>query len=144
MSAGRGEPGAFKRRLKVVRIDWNLGSAAGYIAKYVAKNIDGAHVGDHKTKDGYTVVPDCVGGVELVPPARIEAWAACWGIRQFQQWGGAPVTVWRELRRIKGDMVNQAPAPMRRAWDAAQKIEGEKRADFAEYMRAQGEPDSAA
>ncbi|GAC1570497.1 MAG: hypothetical protein NVS3B3_24640 [Aquirhabdus sp.] len=41
-------------------------------------------------------------------------------------------------------MVNQAPAPMRRAWDAAQKIEGEKRADFAEYMRAQGEPDSAA
>ncbi|HWX02485.1 replication endonuclease [Collimonas sp.] len=136
----RGEPGAFKRRLKVVRIDWSLGSAAGYIAKYVAKNIDGAHVGDHKTKDGYTIVPDCVGGVELVPSARIEAWAACWGIRQFQQWGGAPVTVWRELRRIKEEMVNQAPAPMRRAWDAAQKIEGEKRADFAEYMRAQGGP----
>ncbi|MGZ9712567.1 replication endonuclease [Glaciimonas sp. GNP009] len=139
-TAERGEPGAFERRLEVVRIDWNKGSAAGYIAKYVAKNIDGAHVGDHKTKDGYVVVPDCVGDLELVPSARIEAWAACWGIRQFQQWGGAPVTVWRELRRIKDDMLVEAPEPMKRAWNAVQKIEGEKRADFAEYMRVQGGP----
>ncbi|PUA16849.1 replication endonuclease [Glaciimonas sp. PCH181] len=138
--AERGEPGAFARRLKVERIDWSKGSAAAYIAKYVAKNIDGAHVGDHKTKDGYVLAPDCIGGVELVPSMRIEAWAACWGIRQFQQWGGAPVTVWRELRRIKEEMVNEAPEPMRRAWNAAQKIEGEKRADFAEYLRAQGGP----
>ncbi|KAF3999194.1 replication endonuclease [Glaciimonas immobilis] len=139
-AANRGEPGAFARRLKVERIDWRKGSAAGYIAKYVSKNIDGAHVGDHKTKDGYVVVTDCVGDQELVPSARIDAWAACWGIRQFQQWGGAPVTVWRELRRIKEEMVNEAPAPMRRAWNAAQKIEGEKRADFAEYLRVQGGP----
>ena len=132
----RGEPGAFARRLDVKRIDWAKGSAAGYIAKYVAKNIDG--VADHKTKEGYVVTADTEGDVELTPSARVESWAACWGIRQFQQWGGAPVTVWRELRRIEESMVNEAPAAMRRAWNAVQKIDGEKRACWAEYLRAQG------
>ena len=132
----RGEPGAFARRLDVKRIDWAKGSAAGYIAKYVAKNIDG--VAEHKTKEGYLVTADTEGDVELTPSARVESWAACWGIRQFQQWGGAPVTVWRELRRIEESMVNEAPATMRRAWNAVQKIDGEKRACWAEYLRAQG------
>ena len=134
--ADRGEPGAFKRRLDVKRIDWAKGSAAGYIAKYVAKNIDG--VAEHKTKEGYVVTPEMDGDIELTPSARVESWAACWGIRQFQQWGGAPVTVWRELRRIEESMVNEAPPAMLRAWNAVQKIDGEKRACWAEYLRAQG------
>ncbi|TNC77529.1 replication endonuclease [Janthinobacterium lividum] len=132
----RGEPGAFQRRLDVKRIDWSKGSAAGYIAKYVAKNIDG--VAEHKTKEGYVVTADTEGDVELTPSARVEAWASRWGIRQFQQWGGAPVTVWRELRRIEENMLNEAPAAMLLAWDAVQKIDGEKRACWAKYLRAQG------
>lgn len=136
--ADRGEPGAFKYRLDAKRIDWARGSAAGYIAKYVAKNIDGAHVGEHKTIDGYTVATDKEGEQYLTPSARVETWAARWGIRQFQQWGGAPVTIWRELRRIKPDMVKHAPERLAMAWNAAQKIEGVQRADFAQYLRAQG------
>jgi hypothetical protein len=83
------EPGAKQRRVKVEVIDPNKGSATGYIAKYVAKNIDGQDVGE----DNY--------GFDAIDSAvRIRAWASNWNIRQFQQIGGPSVTVYREARRF--------------------------------------------
>ena len=88
-----GEPGASKHRFVAVSIDAAKGTAAGYIAKYVAKNIDGFEVGEDWESDDDTQATDT--------SARVDAWASTWGIRQFQQIGGPSVGIWRELRRIR-------------------------------------------
>ncbi|WP_162244827.1 replication endonuclease [Massilia sp. Leaf139] len=142
------EKGAQKNRVKLVRIEAGKGTAAGYIAKYVSKNIDGAGVGDHKTFENgttYVIAPDVFGDVEITPSARVTYWSQVWGIRQFQQIGGAPVGVWRELRRIKAETIQGAPEAIKAAHAACQKIESEdaavaKQASFADYLNAQGGP----
>lgn len=90
--------GAFdlvRARVDFKAIDWSRGSAAGYIAKYIAKNIDGQNVHGETIGLDYEVE----GRLTAAESAeRVDAWASRWGIRQFQQIGGAPVTIWRELR----------------------------------------------
>ncbi|MCM2973470.1 replication endonuclease [Larsenimonas suaedae] len=84
------EHGAQKNRVEIKLIDYTRGTAAGYIAKYVSKNINGQQFID---LDQY--------GKDMASSApRVEAWAAVWGIRQFQFVGLPSVTVWREMRRM--------------------------------------------
>jgi hypothetical protein len=125
------EPGAHKHRVDFKPIDWSRGTAAGYIAKYVAKNID-----------GYKLDKDLLGNDALETSARVEAWAATWRIRQFQQVGGPPVGVWRELRRVEA-VPDQAPDYLKAAHRAVNKlavIEGRENQAVAwdHYVHAQG------
>lgn len=103
------EPGAEQHRVAFKSIDPERGSAAGYIAKYLAKNISGAFVGDDEEAAPGVSARDTV--------ARCDAWAAAWGIRQFQQIGAAPVGVWRELRRMAEGVLNPLIERLRMAAD---------------------------
>lgn len=90
------EPGAQQYRCDRTDIDPARGTAAGYVAKYVSKNIDGAHMGDADALDGI----ESAQAREENKAQRVRAWASMWGIRQFQQIGAVSVTVYRELRRL--------------------------------------------
>lgn len=84
------EPGSHEHRFSAKQIDYRKGTAIAYLAKYVSKNLDAY---------GLTEL-DGRPAIELAE--RASAWASTWGIRQFQQIGGPPVTIWRELRRLSG------------------------------------------
>lgn len=85
------EKGAKRHRFTAKKIDPKRGTAAGYVAKYIAKNID-----------GFALEQDEHGNKAAEAAERVEAWAATWRIRQFQFFGlrCAPVSLWRELRRL--------------------------------------------
>ncbi|TCW22665.1 bacteriophage replication gene A protein [Vibrio crassostreae] len=90
-------------RCDVGEIDPEKGTATGYIAKYISKNIDGFAMDDDLADETVSINPET--GKEEGKKAKdmaknVSAWKSRWNIRQFQFFGGAPVTTYRELRRF--------------------------------------------
>ena len=145
------EPGAQEQRVQFEIIDSEKGSAAAYIAKYISKNIDDDSEAAHDEftdENGEAVKIEMPADGARKASQRVDAWAGVWGVRQFQPIGQPPVSVWRELRRVKEAEVINAAAHVRQAWDACQRVMRtdqetgevtvEKPADYANYIRAQG------
>lgn len=124
------EKGAKEHRVKIELIKKGINektgqeySATGYLIKYICKNIDGYGV-DNKQAKG---TADWANKNAFEVAEKIEAWSRTHRIRQFQQIGGASVTVWRELRRLSEQegVVEQ----IRQAADAG---------DWAAFVQAMG------
>jgi Bacteriophage replication gene A protein (GPA) len=92
------EPGARDIRIVCEELDPKQGSAVGYLAKYISKNIDGkGAIGhEHSDEDPERRVGGPGGTIE-----RVDAWASTHGIRQFAQLGTPPVSLYREARRLR-------------------------------------------
>ncbi|HDW7094480.1 TPA: replication endonuclease [Yersinia enterocolitica] len=117
------ERGAAKYRFECKHM--NKGGAAGYIAKYIAKNIDGYALEGERDHETGELLTDSA--------AAVTAWAATWRIPQFRPIGLPSMGVYRECRRIRSislaETFDETVEAVRHAAD-----EG----DFAAYIMAQG------
>ncbi|BET95526.1 hypothetical protein TCT1_04470 [Xenorhabdus sp. TCT-1] len=97
------------------------------MAKYISKSIDSYAMDDELDDESGRSVKDAA--------VAASAWASRWRIRQFQFVGGAPVTVYRELRRMADhDTAMGLSAEFAAVHDAADN------GDWANYINAQGGP----
>lgn len=119
-----------KNGVQFVSIDPAKGSAVGYVMKYVTKNLGGKNdlSADESLNEGESTKSLW---------SRVEAWAACWKIRQFQQIGGHFVGVWRELRRVDESAALTANERLLMLWKTAQRKESDL-ASFEFYIERMG------
>ena len=135
--AGR-EPGAHEHRVNCKLITEN--GAAAYMAKYVAKNI--GHYGLAESLDTLDGLEAAVWAGDVQGWQRVDAWASTWGIRQFQAIGQPSVSVWREMRRVTRDQVDECRVMhgerLPQQIHAAVHRLGDLMADWARFMSLMG------
>lgn len=118
------ERGAARNRFEAKHL--NKGGAAGYIAKYIAKNIDGYALDGQLDTDTGKPLKDTASAVT--------AWASTWRIPQFKTIGLPTMGAYRELRKL--------PRGVSIASDFDDRVEAARAAadegEFDLYIAAQG------
>lgn len=118
------EKGAAKQRFESRHL--NQGGAAGYIAKYIAKNIDGYALDGQLDHDTGKPLKDMA--------VAVTAWASTWRIPQFKPIGLPTMGAYRELRKL--------PRGVSIASEFDDRVEAARAAadkgDFDLYIIAQG------
>ncbi|NRB66672.1 MAG: replication endonuclease [Vibrio sp.] len=124
-------PNAKQARFMAKDCDPALGTATGYIIKYISKNINGAHMPEN----------DAECNAE-----RVRAWASTHRIKQFSQSGSKAVGIWRQLRRAtaKDTSFDQELEALRDAadnsrWNAFCTLAGQERLAHEESLNKYGE-----
>ncbi|QNM96419.1 replication endonuclease [Chitinimonas koreensis] len=103
-TAPRRELRFFAKWLRPAKLDADgkrRGGPLAYLLKYLTKNLHGENDQGRAFGDDHEA-----GGDTATAASRVRAWASLWHIRQFQQFGDAPVGVWRELRRLRGKAID--------------------------------------
>lgn len=96
-------------RFTADKIDLEKGSATGYIAKYISKNINGAKMDGQLDDEAEIAINESA--------QRVVAWASLWGIRQFQCFGVESITIRRQLRQVKTPFKDETLEAVRLAAD---------------------------
>lgn len=135
------EQGAARYRCQFKRLSSN--GAAAYVAKYISKSVGGSlDIGAHLDSDGgqtYEVKRGRYTGAQ-----RVDAWASLWRVRQFQFIGLPAVGIWRELRKVRADQLQDMLAETGekyafKAWFACHKnIGADVQASWRHFMKQAG------
>ncbi|EJE1495164.1 replication endonuclease [Escherichia coli] len=126
-------------RFKCEKIDPAKGTPASYIATYIGKNLDASAFMGNDPKTGKPYVDKESGKTMAETVENAIGWAALHRIRQFQFFGIPPRQVWRELRRLAGQMARNPAAPQRLDHDDIDAILAAADVGcFATYITRQG------
>ncbi|HFS2303359.1 TPA: replication endonuclease, partial [Escherichia coli] len=126
-------------RFKCEKIDPTKGTPTSYIATYIGKNLDASTFMGNDPKTGKPYVDKESGKTMAETVENAIGWAGLHRIHQFQFFGIPPRQVWRELRRLAGQMARNPAAPQRLDHDDIDAILAAADVGcFATYITRQG------
>ncbi|ELH1948974.1 replication endonuclease [Escherichia coli] len=126
-------------RFKCEKIDPAKGTPASYIATYIGKNLDASAFMGNDPKTGKPYADKESGKTMAETVENAIGWAGLHRIHQFQFFGIPPRQVWRELRRLAGQMARNPAAPQRLDHDDIDAILAAADVGcFATYITRQG------
>ncbi|HGB9781738.1 TPA: replication endonuclease [Escherichia coli] len=126
-------------RFKCEKIDPAKGTPTSYIATYIGKNLDASAFMGNDPKTGKPYIDKESGKTMAETVENAIGWAGLHRIHQFQFFGIPPRQVWRELRRLAGQMARNPTAPQRLDHDDIDAILAAADVGcFATYITRQG------